>query len=123
MLQCAGLSRFLRLLKEERDAGVIVYTGMTMEQLKERHDAATDAFLQQIDLLIDGNYLQEQDDDGALRGSANQRAWYLTERYRSTVEPVFGKPGLRRQQIQIDDQGILLAGLRSSVKEGILQWN
>lgn len=122
MLQCAGLTRFLHLLKAERDAGVIVYTGMTMEQLRERRDVATEAFLQQIDLLIDGNYRQEQDDGGALRGSANQRAWYLTERYRSTVEPVFGKPNLRRQQIQIDDQGVLLVGLRPSDTEGKLQW-
>ena len=95
---------------------------MTMEQLRERRDVATEAFLQQIDLLIDGNYRQEQDDGGALRGSANQRAWYLTERYRSTVEPVFGKPDLRRQQIQIDDQGVLLVGLRPSDTEGKLQW-
>ena len=114
MLQCAALVRLIDLLRAERDAGVLVYTGFTLEALRARRDEATDALLSRIDLLIDGSYEAGRDDGGAWRGSANQRAWCLTDRYRAAVAETFGRPGARRQELHIDDQGVLLVGLRDN---------
>lgn len=116
MLQCAALSRLIRLLREKRDVGVIVYTGYRMEELRAMSDPDCDRLLSQIDLMIDGEYIEEQDDDGALRGSANQRAWHLTGRYRAGMDGLFGKIGAREQQLQIDEQGVLWIGLREKGK-------
>lgn len=55
---------------------VACYTGYTLEQLLEKQegDPQIRALLEQVDLLIDGPFLQEQKDLTLLfRGSANQR--------------------------------------------------
>ena len=115
-LQSNALARLIEGLRRYRDVGVIVYTGMLYEELIALEDPDVLAFLGEIDLLIDGNYEEELDDDGAFRGSSNQRAYCLTDRYQQWVQDEFGKPGMRRQQLQIDDQGVLLIGLRSNTK-------
>lgn len=111
-LQASSLARLLQLLRAERDIGVIVYTGFELEQLRGLRDSSVDALLAMTDLLIDGPYQQELDDDGALRGSSNQKARLLTERYAGLPENGFGQIGHREQQWQIDEQGILIIGLR-----------
>ena len=53
-LQSAALTKLIRLIRAERDAGVILYTGYTYEELKAFRDPDADALLGEIDLLIDG---------------------------------------------------------------------
>ena len=113
-LQAAALAKTIRLLREKRDAGVIVYTGYTYEELLELNDPGADALLRETDLLIDGPFVEALNDDGGLRGSSNQRAVLLTDRYAKAVDGAFGKPGTRRQQVHIDPMGVLLVGLRNS---------
>lgn len=70
------------LLEGLEELGVIVYTGFTLEQLQAMQDPWVDRLLQNhIDLLIDGPYIEEQNDGKSLKGSANQRLLFLTERY------------------------------------------
>lgn len=113
MLQCKELLHVILGIKDKRDVGVILYTGMTMDEIKAKGSRDMISLLQVIDLLIDGVYISDLDDGGALRGSSNQKAWFLSERYRSAVEPIFGVSDMREQQLQIDDRGALLIGLRS----------
>lgn len=61
---------------------VIVFTGFTLEQLRELQDEYVEQSLRSIDLLIDGAYIEEQRE--FVRpwvGSSNQRFIFLTERY------------------------------------------
>lgn len=113
-LQSAALTKLIRLIRAERDTGVILYTGYTYEELKALRDPDADALLGEIDLLIDGPYINALDDGGGWRGSSNQRAIMLTDRYRDFAENDFGKPGARRQQIHIDPDGLLIVGLRNN---------
>lgn len=60
------------------DKDVWVYTGTTLEQLLDPHDArhtpVTEAILRGIDVLVDGPFVQEEHDIALLyRGSRNQR--------------------------------------------------
>lgn len=67
LVQCMGLS-------------VMVFSGYTLEQLQRRPAAAS--LLNNIDLLVDGPYLQEQAvSNRRYIGSANQRVHFLTDRY------------------------------------------
>lgn len=62
------------LVKEIRAAGYTIwcYTGFTVEELRAMPDTA--ALLDEIDVLVDGPYIEAQRDTGLLfRGSANQR--------------------------------------------------
>ena len=77
-LQAASLANLLTMvLKERPELTVIVYTGYQIEDLKW---AASEALLAHTDLLIDGPYRQELNDNQGLRGSSNQRLHFLTPR-------------------------------------------
>ena len=61
-----------------------MFSGYKLEYLRQRgtsEPAIADA-LKQVDVLIDGVYLQERNSsDMQMRGSDNQRIHYLTDRY------------------------------------------
>lgn len=64
------------LAAELKKAGrhLMAYTGYTFEQLLENPDSAVRALLEQLDLLVDGRFLEaERDISLKFRGSANQR--------------------------------------------------
>lgn len=72
-LQCVPLAA---LAKKLHAAGLDVwsYTGYTLEELQARGDAATDALLTELDVLVDGDYREaERDLTLHFRGSRNQR--------------------------------------------------
>lgn len=65
------------------DFGVIMYSGYTYDQLIGSGEKDIVTLLgQYVDLLIDGEYIRELDDDLGIRGSSNQRLVFLTDRYR-----------------------------------------
>lgn len=85
-LQAEALARLLERVRREKDTGVIIYTGNTLEELLEEKQGAVKRLLSQCDLLIDGSYVEALNDGKNLRGSSNQRAIPLTERYRKEAE-------------------------------------
>jgi len=53
---------------------IFIWTGYTLEELKEKNNTHINNILQHIDILIDGPFIQEQRDITLhLRGSSNQR--------------------------------------------------
>lgn len=70
-----------------RQAGlsVMVYTGYRIEKLRRVSRLGMDAFLDSIDILVDGPYVASLDKDQMWRGSGNQRIHFLTDRYRDYV--------------------------------------
>lgn len=56
---------------------IFMWTGYTLEELKERNDERIENILSQIDVLIDGPFIEsERDITLDLRGSKNQRILY-----------------------------------------------
>lgn len=73
--------------------GVIVFSGFTLEDLRQRRDAETTRLLASIDLLIDGPFLSERPDaTRPLVGSTNQAFHCLSPRYRDWVEALDEHP-------------------------------
>ena len=86
-LQPEALQSMLQFLRERSDLGVIIYTGYTLEQLRAMDDVHVRNVLDNlVDLLIDGEYVEELNDGMSLKGSANQRVIHMTDRYRSSQE-------------------------------------
>ncbi len=79
-LQPEALAEVIRL---SGNPGVIIYTGFLYEELLRRPDAA--ALLAVCDMLVDGPFLEDLRDGKNLRGSSNQRAVLLTDRYQETA--------------------------------------
>ena len=81
--QPQALTAILRGLQNSQH-GVIVFSGYKLAYLRQRgasESAIADA-LAQIDVLIDGVYIQERNSsDMQMRGSDNQRIHFLTDRY------------------------------------------
>ena len=64
----------LARLSHQRGKDVMCYTGYTFEQLLEMNSSAVRSLLEEIDILVDGPYLEAQRDlTLQFRGSANQR--------------------------------------------------
>ena len=66
---------FVKRLKQERpNLNVWCYTGYTYEELKNRNDDTTNELLNNIDVLVDGRFVEsKKDPDLMFRGSSNQR--------------------------------------------------
>lgn len=63
------------------DTKIYVWTGSTYEELKEQHDNLLQDILNNIDVLIDGPFVEsERDITLFMRGSKNQRVLYLKEK-------------------------------------------
>ncbi len=95
-LQATALSKLIDEMKKYKDIGIIIYTGYTYEELCGMEDAAIRRVLEQTDLLIDGPYIEELNDGKFLRGSSNQRSWFLTDRY----EDVKTDYGIRQSSVE-----------------------
>lgn len=107
MLQIPALTELLKKIKQE-DLGVIVYTGYTLEQVKQL--AGGEDILQYIDLLIDGPYIEELNDDLPYRGSSNQRLILLSHRYQNDMSFYQGK---RECAVIIKDDSLQMIGVPS----------
>lgn len=66
------LHRLVSLLCSQVTEDIIIYTGYTLQQLRSRGCPDTDGVLAAIAVLIDGRYVEEQNDGQGLRGSSNQ---------------------------------------------------
>lgn len=103
--QAQALSPFVQGVRE-LGLGVIVFTGFSLEQLRERDDTAVADVLAATDVVVDGRY------DAALpethrmwAGSANQRFHYLTRRYSPAIEAGPGGRAVDSIEISIDPCG------------------
>ena len=66
---------------------ILIFTGHTYQALTARDCPATDHVLGSIAVLIDGEYIDEQNNGDTLRGSSNQRIHYLSSHIRQRYEP------------------------------------
>ena len=71
----SGVLDFLFEVKKIRpEFNVWVYSGYTLEELLARNDQTTNTLLNNIDVLVDGRYVESLKDlDLYFRGSSNQR--------------------------------------------------
>ncbi len=109
LLQAKALVQLLETVRRERPAlTVILFTGYRLEEIRETDK---NVVLDYIDLLIDGEYVDEENsDDIGLRGSANQRFHFLTERLRPFEEEI--TQGERRREMHmIGDYELLTIGI------------
>jgi len=109
-LQAAGLLKLIREIREQRDIGVIIYSGFTLEELKQDDEKAS--LLPEIDVLIDGRYIKELDDNRAYVGSSNQIIHYLSSRYINIGKDYYAA-NKRRAEIKLTETQAILIGVPS----------
>ena len=81
--QAAGLAELIYKARKKRDLSLICFTGYRLEDLKALQTSpGVSDLLTQIDVLIDGPYEKDLNDNRGLRGSSNQTIHHLTDRLR-----------------------------------------
>lgn len=81
-LQIDALFALLKSLRSDTELGIIIYTGYTMAELSALNNPMVDEIIRSLaDIIIDGEYIDELNDGGSLKGSSNQTVNYLTDRY------------------------------------------
>jgi anaerobic ribonucleoside-triphosphate reductase activating protein len=106
------LATFLMLVKQNStDLSVLCYTGYRYEELNKQESAIP--VLQLIDVLIDGEYRQNEDFGQRWRGSANQQFHFLTKRYKNK-ENEWNNTFERQIEIELAMNGkLLISGVPS----------
>lgn len=107
MLQAEGLSE---IAKWAHSVGltVLVFTGYLYEELVTLKNRSVDDLISNIDLLVDGPYIQElYDTERDWIGSQNQKIHFLTKAYKPGVE--FEKQE-HQMEVLISEKDILING-------------
>jgi anaerobic ribonucleoside-triphosphate reductase activating protein len=82
LLQDQDLMEFLHLVKTYTNLSVLIFSGLTLTEIKRRlKKNKTEAILDRVDILKTGRYRAGRPTKAPLRGSANQRLYFLTQRY------------------------------------------
>jgi len=77
--QAGALAELAKRL-QERKLDVVCFTGYTLKQLQRANRSDWNGLLEQVDLLIDGPFVQELRCFEPLRGSSNQKLHFLSGR-------------------------------------------
>ena len=72
-LQAKELYKLVDYIKRNITDDIIVFSGYKIEELKQMQSTYVDKTLDLIAVLIDGEYVDEQNDGIGIRGSSNQR--------------------------------------------------
>lgn len=103
-LQQEPLCELIKAIRSEQNLGVIVYTGMQYDEIVDTELASL------CDLIIDGEYIDELNDNKSLRGSSNQNMICVTDRYRGVVDTLYGVPG-RKIEMVVDREKTNMVGI------------
>lgn len=77
--QAPALLRLLRMVSEQTELSVILFSGHTLEEIKALADGPEILCL--VDVLIAGRFVEGLREPSGLLGSANQEIHFLSERY------------------------------------------
>ncbi len=124
LYQADKLCVLLDYIKKSRpEYGVIIYTGFLFDQLKESNEVYVDKLIQHYtDILIDGPYLQEYDDDLGLRGSSNQNVLTFTDHYSDSME-MYINPSGRKSSVFLSEKKTQMVGIPSAAVKKMLDIN
>lgn len=108
-LQVKGLTLLLKCVLHKRpELTVIIYTGYKYEYLMNDNDSKT--LISLCDVLIDGEYIEQQNDNKGIRGSSNQRVFCITNRLERFLNTMINSPR-HIQKIAKDSEQFTVIGV------------
>lgn len=108
MEQAAGLAALARLARQKKDLDLICFTGYRYERLvKNPPNRGVPELLAELDVLVDGPFIQALNNGVGLRGSSNQRVIHLTSR----LKDYDFESSTRQVEISITDGELAFVGI------------
>lgn len=109
--QAESLYELVRVIRKEMHLDIMIYSGYTIEELKERGEIANN-LLGHIDILIDGRFEEENTNRKLWRGSDNQRFHILSERAKRYIQCAEAEYyGKRELHFEINDNSLKIIGI------------
>ena len=107
MDQAEALTALIEELRRRRgdNPSFMSYTGYIFEDLQKKLSFFQQKFVNIIDVLIDGPFIESQYANLLWRGSANQRVYFLTPRYKEW-ESRINEPG-QGLEFEFDENGVV----------------
>ena len=90
---------------------ILIFTGYTRQALEARNDPATNHVLASVSVLIDGEYIDEENNGETLLGSSNQKIHFLSDSVREYYEPYL-KAGRKIQNVATSS-GVFSIGIHN----------
>ena len=108
MIQAEGLTAMVRYIRKKKDLHIICFTGFRYETLlKSDSSLNIKPFIEELDILIDGPYVNHLNNGQSFAGSTNQRIIDLSER--SLPGDQIWEP--RKMEFHIRNRNILAVGI------------
>ena len=98
-LQAEELNSFVTKIKKETDLDIMLYSGYLFEELVEKYGKE---FFEQIDIFVDGEYIEDLNNNNMYRGSENQQVYFFTEKYKKYSEKILR---IKNRNIQFELNG------------------
>ena len=107
MDQADALTELIEELRRRRgdNPSFMSYTGYVFENLRNNLSYSQQKFVNSIDVLIDAPFMESQYANLLWRGSANQRVYFLTPRYKAW-ESRINEPG-QGLEFEFDEKGVI----------------
>src|SRR5215213_5527036 len=118
MEQAAGLAALVRLARQKKDLDLICFTGYRYDRLlKDPPNTGVPELLAEVDVLIDGPFIESLNDSFGLRGSSNQRVIHLTSRLKEyDLESTTRKVEIRVTDGELRFIGVPTPGILSAMR-------
>lgn len=86
--QPEGLLELILEYRREYNEDIVIFTGYTLENLQNRKSPIINQILDNIAVLVDGEYIDERNEGIGMRGSSNQviHVWKCHERYENSEQ-------------------------------------
>jgi len=119
-LQSSQIYKFINSLKsQKRDLDFIIYTGFKYEELIKNKEYKK--VLDCIDLLIDGEYIHELNNDTPLIGSNNQGVYILSDAGKNLAKDIFHKESREIEIIIKSVEDVFIVGIPEKDKLEIIK--
>ena len=112
-LQSDALVELIAQIRAEKDLGIIIYTGMRFDEIEDN------SLTQICDMIIDGEYHEDLNDDLSLRGSSNQKIHLISQRYTDEIG-LYGKKG-RKIELRFLGDKTTMVGIPDKESLGLLE--
>lgn len=80
-LQSESLAELIKLIRKNTKLDIMMYSGYTLQELHSWENEAVEYILDNIDILVDGEYMEELNTNSIYRGSDNQTIHLLSKKY------------------------------------------
>ena len=85
-LQFEELGKLISLIKESTLLDVMVFSGFSVEEIQKTYGENFEKMKKYIDILVDGEYIENLNTGSMYRGSDNQRFFFFTPKYQMYSE-------------------------------------